>query len=79
MYETSCQSRFDAGYWMLGAGALGENPHGRCSLREPMRRPRHLEMWALGSITMNKASGVDGILVELFQILKDDVKCQISK
>ena len=32
--------------------------------------------WALGSITMNKASGGDGILVELFQILKDDaVKC----
>ena len=28
--------------------------------------------WALGSITMNKASGVDGIPVELFQILKDD-------
>ena len=23
MYETSCQSRFDAQYWMLGAGALG--------------------------------------------------------
>ena len=28
--------------------------------------------WALGSITMNKASGDDGILAELFQILKDD-------
>ena len=28
--------------------------------------------WALGSITMNKASGSDGIVVELFQILKDD-------
>ena len=28
--------------------------------------------WALGSITMNKASGGDGILVELYQILKDD-------
>ena len=28
--------------------------------------------WALGSITMNKASGGDGILVDLFQILKDD-------
>ena len=28
--------------------------------------------WALGSITMNKASGGDGIPVELFQILKDD-------
>ena len=27
---------------------------------------------ALGSITTNKASGVDGIPVELFQILKDD-------
>ena len=38
--------------------------------------------WALGSFTMNKASGTDGIPVELFQILKDDVvkvlhsKCQ---
>ena len=29
--------------------------------------------WALGSITTNKASGGDGIPVELLQILKDDV------
>ena len=28
--------------------------------------------WALGSITINKASGGDGIPAELFQILKDD-------
>ena len=28
--------------------------------------------WVLGSITTNKASGGDGIPVELFQILKDD-------
>ena len=28
--------------------------------------------WALGSITMNSASGGDGIPVELFQILNDD-------
>ena len=28
--------------------------------------------WALGSITMNKASGGDGIPDELFQILKSD-------
>ena len=28
--------------------------------------------WALGSITMNNASWIDGIPVELFQILKDD-------
>ena len=37
--------------------------------------PENLECevkWALGSITMNKASGGDGIPVELFQILKDD-------
>ena len=32
--------------------------------------------WNLGSITMNKVSGGDGILAELFQILKDKaVKC----
>ena len=30
------------------------------------------DKWALGSITMNKASGGDGIAAELFQILKDD-------
>ena len=30
------------------------------------------DKWALGSITMNKASGGDGIPFELFQILKDD-------
>ena len=35
--------------------------------------------WALGSITMDTASGGDGIPVELFQILKDDaVKCCIQ-
>ena len=38
--------------------------------------------WALESITMNKASGVDGIPVELFQILKDgsvNVLCPICQ
>ena len=38
-------------------------------------KPNILEcevMWALESITTNKASGGDGIPVELFQILKDD-------
>ena len=33
-----------------------------------------LSQWALESITMNKASEGDGIPVELFKILKDDVK-----
>ena len=32
----------------------------------------HEVKWALGSITTNKASGGDGIPVELFRILKDD-------
>ena len=36
--------------------------------------------WTLGSITTNKASGCDGIPVELFQILKDDaVKVHSNK
>ena len=33
--------------------------------------------WALGSITMNKASGGDGIPAELFQILKDDTAVKV--
>ena len=45
-------------------------------------KPGFLEckfMWALGSITMNKASGGDGMPVKLFQILKDDaVKVLLS-
>ena len=32
--------------------------------------PKYEVKWALGSITMNKASGGDGIPIELFQILK---------
>ena len=38
--------------------------------------------WDLGSITINKATGGDGISVELFQILKDDavkVLCSICQ
>ena len=38
--------------------------------------------WALGRITSNKASGGDGSLIELFQILKDDalkVLCTICQ
>ena len=34
--------------------------------------------WALGSFTMNKASGGDGILAELFQILKDDMPANLE-
>ena len=35
--------------------------------------------WALGSITTNKASGYDGIPVELYQILKDDAVKMLHK
>ena len=44
-------------------------------LHAPYLEPDILECkvkWALGNITMNKASGGDGIPVELFQFLKDD-------
>ena len=34
--------------------------------------------WALGSITRNKSSGSDGILVDLFQILKDDAGKELN-
>ena len=51
------------------------------NLHEPDGVTTHLEpdileckvQWALGSITMNKSTGGDGIPVELFQILKDDL------
>ena len=39
------------------------------------KEPNNLEFevkWTLGSITINKASGGDGIPTEIFQILKDD-------
>ena len=48
-----------------------ENHDGVIIHLEPDILEREIK-WALGSITMNKASGGDGIPVELFQILKDD-------
>ena len=52
-----------------------DRPDGPSWLDSQTLEPDILECeikWALGSITMNKASGGDGIPVELFQILKDD-------
>ena len=43
MYETSCQSRFDARYWMLGAGALG--------------RPRGIKYTNVDTIASNRVIG----------------------
>ena len=48
-----------------------ENHDGVITHLEPDILKREVN-WALESITMNKASGGDGIPVELFQILKDD-------
>ena len=47
------------------------NPNGVITQLEPdiLQCP---VKWALGSITMNKASGDDGISAELFKLLKDD-------
>ena len=48
-----------------------DNHNGVITHLEPDIRECEVK-WVLGSITMNKASGGDGIPVELFQILKDD-------
>ena len=48
-----------------------DNHDGMINHLEPDIRECEVK-WALESITMNKASGGDGIPVELFQILKDD-------
>ena len=48
-----------------------DHHNGVVTHRDPDILEREVK-WALGSITMNKASGGDGIPVELFQILKDD-------
>ena len=48
-----------------------DNHHGVITHLEPDILECEVK-WDLGSITMNKARGGDGILVELFQILKDD-------
>ena len=48
-----------------------ENHHGVIPHLEPDILECEVK-WALGNITKNKASGSDGIPVELFQILKDD-------
>ena len=51
--------------------AESEMPMGHS--RDNFREADECEVnWALGTITMNKASGGNGIPVELFQILKDD-------
>ena len=36
------------------------------------------DKWASGSITMNKASGGDGIPPEIFQVLKDDAALNVQ-
>ena len=55
-----------------------DNHNGVITHLEPVILVREVK-WALRSITLNKASGGDGIPGELFQILKDDaVKVQLS-
>ena len=48
-----------------------DNPNGVTTQLEPDIQECEVKL-ALGSITTNKASGGDGLPVELFQILKDD-------
>ena len=49
IYETSCQSRFNARYWMLGAGALGR-PRGMVwggRREEGSRWGTHVYLWQI--------------------------------
>ena len=61
-----------------GQGQKPEGPHARRAVAkrsDPTSEGRgsgREYQWALGSISTNKASGRDGIPVELFQVLKDD-------
>ena len=48
-----------------------DNHNGVITHLEPDILECHVK-WTLGRITMNKASGGDGIRIELFQILRDD-------
>ena len=48
-----------------------DNHNGMITHLEPDILEREVK-WALGNVTANKASGGDGIPIELFQILKDD-------
>ena len=57
--------------WQEYTEELYNNHDGVITHREPDILECEFK-WALGSITMNKASGDDGIPAELFQILKDD-------
>ena len=52
--------------------SLQENQRYQRNISSKDGHDKGLKQWALGSITTNKANGVDGIPVELFQILKDD-------
>ena len=52
IYETSRQSRFDARYWMLGAGALGLLGAGALHVAKVMRK----EAWHMQR--RDRASGV---------------------
>ena len=80
VYETSGQSRFDARYWMLGAGALGQ-PRGR--VWEGRREegsgwgPRVYLWWIHFNVWQNYYS-VSGLKIKLKK-KKIKLKCQKKK
>ena len=53
IYETSCQSRFNARYWMLGAGALGRDDlEGWCGVGEGRRVQDGEHMYTCGGFIL---------------------------
>ena len=76
-------------FWLLRKGGKNHRRTVQKGLTDPDNHSgvvTHLETdilkceikWALGSITMNKARGGDGIPVELFQILKDNAVKEVN-
>ena len=70
LYAVSKYSLYTEEFYKKGLDDLN-NHYGVVTYLEPDILECEVK-WALESITTNKASGGDGIPVELFQILKDD-------
>ena len=78
MYEMSCQSRFDARYWILGAGALGQ-PRGM--VRGGRRKDgsgwgTHVYLWRIHfDIWQNQNNIVKLNKIKLKKIKKVEFSC----
>ena len=79
IYEMSRQSRFDAGYWMLGAGALGR-PRGMVwggRREEGSGWGTHIYLWQIHFDIWQNQSNI--VKLNKIKILKNDKKREINE